>query len=402
MWYSNLERQLNSVNHNAEKHRKKKVEGKQMNLKLALSVIVTCLVAITSFAQSETTSGSGGSSSVYIDPPAPDLSMLTNHAGLVSYAFKQTRGLQMESSSGAQADNYSPNIFLAITNEVKTLRNITAEVGSWSWGMSLVDPKAYVSLSGALWNTGDYNAIQNQGYPQVFRAFEAWAGGQPVRNEYGNLVLSDNDSQLHLRLASRIPIKVPGVWDARLVVTNLYGSYGFDIQTHGDWISFPSEYAGNGILVLNIVSWNADRTVGMIRTRAFNLRNNNEVPLNNVIIEPLLRDSEDFREFANTDMDVRVDSWFDYQGVEYGKVPLVIYTGDKDVSTISLSVKTSTGQFANGFTIENQATKVKFSVQLPAGVTSLKTNVPAGAYHIIPEGINLKGAGGYWYGGGKG
>ncbi len=359
-----------------------------------LLTVVCAIFALGSLMAQVAPSTSGGGGSV---PSAPDLSMLTNHAALVGYAFKQVKGVQVSIASGAQANNWQNGGFFQITNDVKSLDVLADAISPFWWGLQLTDTKAYVSLNAQLWNTGDVNAVGNQ---DTYALFYAYGGGQPIKTPYGYWTLTDEASQLQLQLASQIKIKVPGVVDARLVVQDGSGNdYGVQIGLTGNgemW--FPSDYAGVNSTIVLTTQFQGTDGYWYSYTKAYDLRKNVEVQLTQVMVHILLRDSDDFKSFKDSQvMDVQV---YSYQG--YGKVPLVMVTfGTNQTNTVSLSVHTTDGQYATSYSIENQQTKKINTVTVPAGATSVNvgTNIfTKGVHYIIPLGIDLK-QGYYWYGG---
>lgn len=331
------------------------------------------------------------------DPVAPDLSMLTNHAALVGYAFKQVKGVKVSVSSGAQINNWESAGFFVITNEVKSLDLLNDTIGPVWWGLQLTDPRAYVSLNAQLWNTEDINDVYGYKKPDVYQLFYAYGGGQPIKTSYGYWTLAEESTQLQVQLASQIKIKVPGVIDARLVVQDENGNY-YGMQVGIDYnggVWFPSDYAGaNSVLVLTTQIQTASGN-WYSYTKAYDVRKNVEVPLTQLIVHYILRDSDDFKSFKDPqDMNVKV---YSYQG--HGKVPLIMPTFTSNSTNVSLSVYTTEGKYATAYSIEDQQTKQTRTITVPAGEVSIKVDFKSGVHYIIPLGIDLK-PWNYW--GGKG
>ncbi|GEM_PF-4689915 len=323
-------------------------------------------------------------------PPSIDLSMLTNHAALVGYAFNQIQGVQLNYGSGAQADNWQNVGFFPITNQVKTLDVLNNAVTPYWWGIRLVDTNAYVNLNAQFWNTNSYEAVTSSS--DAYPLFYAYGGGQPVpwNNSYWTLPASATGMEIHL--ASEIRIKIPGLQGARLVVEDGWGQHGMVLGVRDGWLSFPTDYAGNGTIVLDTVFETNHMAWGF--TTAYWLKDASPAPLTWVIFSVLLRDSEDFKSFKNqTQLDASVYSW---KG--YGKVPLLMARFDNDITKgVTLSVHSSDGQYATSYVIENQQSKVRTTITVPAGATSVKYDFTVGDYQIIPLGMNLKNPNYYGY-----
>jgi hypothetical protein len=207
------------------------------------------------------------------------------------------------------------------------------------------------------------------------------------------------NSRLILPLIPQIRIKIPGVYDARLIVQDENGNdYGLQVNVNNGEIWFPSDYSGSTSTLVLSRSYQDSNGNWYSDTKAYDIRKNVEVPLTQVLVQILLRDGEDTRSFRNLGvMDATV---YSYKG--YGKLPLVMATFDSTpTKAVSLSVHTTEGVYATAYQVEDQQTKKSWTVTVPAGQTSAKIDVTKGVFWIVPLGIELK-PGYYWYGGGKG
>ena len=350
--------------------------------KVLSSIIVGALLAFGFGAQAQIPA-----------PPVPDLSMLTNHAALVGYAFKQIKGIQVSASSAGQADNGTHGGFFAFTNQVASLYSLADVVSPYWWSVTLTSTNDYISLNAQFWNTNDINSVY--GYnSDAYPLFYAYGGGQPIKVGY-YWTLPDSATALNMYLAPQIRIPTPGVIDARLIIRDQYGNAsGMQLNVQNGQTWFQSDYAGESELVLTSQVQDSNGYWYAV-TKGYSLSNGMEMPLTSVQFNILLRDSEDFRASKDsTNIDVSV---YSYQG--YGKVPLVMPTYTKNATNVTLSVHSLDGQFATSYIVENQQTKVKTTNNVSAGATSLKLDFKAGDYQVIPLGIKLLIGSPYYYDG---
>ena len=347
------------------------------NALLSIS-LASALIMATSFASAQPTN------------PTPDLSMLTNHAALTEWAFKQIQGISVSTSSGLQAQNNTPSLFAVITNQVKTLDTLSAAVGPYWWGMELTDTNnAYIDISAQFMNTSN-----NPSYvytPDAYALFYAYGGGPAVKNAYGSWTLATNDSTLSIQLAQQVRIKIPGLVDARVVVNDQTGQYGEQFTVINGELYWNSDYDGIGTIVL-VTQFQDTNGNWWGFTTGYSLTNSAKpVTLTWVDFAIMLRDSDDFKSFKDAAvMDVSAYSFQDsYLGLAYGKTPLLVATYTKLTKGVTLSVHSIDGQYATSYVVEDQRTGVKTTVVVPPNATSVQHDFPAGDYYIVPGGINL-------------
>lgn len=376
-----------------------------------MAVIMT--VALATYAQVPATSGSSSGAAVSIAPvgatstdtpqaiptAAPDLSMLESHAKLVAYQFKKIRGVSLTYSSGSQSDNWNHNAFFDFTNDVKSLDAIADMIKGYYWDLRVTDPKDYVQIS-VKFVDADSNSFYSNGEKEQYNStlFQGWGGGVPVIAKGGGYVLPDWASTVNMMMSYYVRIPITGAQQARLIVHDANGnSYGINLSVRDGFIEFPSEYAGaNAELVIGTAVQTGDGWQWV--THAYSITTGLEVEISDVMFRVLLADSEDFKSFKNpSEMIVSVNTWR-YNGVEYGKVPLLMATFETSQSGVMLSVYTRQ-QVATKFILENQATGVKTKVFVPEGATGVSVDMPKGVYYIYPEGISLQLPNGWYYGG---
>ena len=337
--------------------------------------------------------------------PSPDLSMLTNHAALVGYAFKQVGGTQVSVTSGAQAQNGNYGGFIQFTNDVKTLQGVSDSLSFWWFGIPIVSTTDYISIGVQLWNTNDANAVYGGYSPESYVLFNGYGGGYPVKDSFGNWTLPTDSTDIQIQLAPNIRIKVPGLVDARLIIRDQYGNpSGIYIPSGNGEMYFPSDYAGSGELVLTTQLQDTNGYWYVYRNGYALTNGAAPLPITWADFMVLLQGSDDLTSFKNpATMDVGVYTYQDpYSGLIYGKVPLLMATFTRSLTRgVTLSVHSLDGQHATSYIIENQETKVKATVSVPANATSVQCDFQQGDYYIIPTGINLQSPNDY-YGGAKG
>jgi hypothetical protein len=328
---------------------------------------------------------SAGTVSVIITngPPPLDLSMLTNHAALVAYCFKQVQGISVNVSCGSQVTSQGQR-FYSYTNAIKTLDGIMSAFTNDWWNFQVTSPTDYFTISVSFYNTNDWNTIQNnQWYNQnSSMMFSGGQSSQPVQNQWGQWTLPISGETVPMYLNPNVKIRVPKV--------------------DGDSFFFNSQYAGNGTIVLSGWKQTSPNSYQWFQT-AVSLQNGLQTQLTSVELQVLVTGSGDFVSYKGmNDLTTFIWTWTDYNGNEYGTVPLEIATFDQPTTNVVLHTYTSNGQSASSFVLENQATKARVTVTVPKGFTgiNLGTNVLNGVYYIIPVGINLQSAG--YYGGGYG
>ncbi len=359
-----------------------------------LLVTVAILVGLCAFAQVPPNP---------VPPPTPvaDLSMITNHAELVSSQFKKVQGIRVNIQVDGSADSWLPNAFFSYTNTVKTLEDIMGIVTNNWWDVRVVDTRATITIAVKFYDTASYDAIQgylgvNAVAPKAL--FEGYAGGQPELGKGGGYVLPDWAEQVSMRLVGNVFVTMTNVTSAHLVYTNNAGQFqSMDLPvTWGQGFEYPPDFAGQGILVL---TWMVPDKAGNFWwfQKAYDVSSNTEVPITDVLVRALITDSEDFR--------TSVDQWtlkynlYSYQG--FGKVPLLTPTYNKSVNNIYIEVTTSEGDFAKGYTIEHLSTGKKTTVSVPDGQIGVDVKLPGGSFHIVPIGLDLLPWEMYsWYGGG--
>ena len=380
--------------------------------KISLLVLVLVnLFSVTMFAQPASqggdSSGGGGvavpvtsvgnnGTSVADAFVPPDLSMLTNHADLVSFELKKVCGVLVKVTASASTTSAENSSFYPYTNSVKTLEDIMGMVTNTWYGMKVVDESAPLSISVWFYNNSDEYTVRgipegkDAGSDGAKRLFEGYNGGQPIRNQYNQLVLPDYAQQISMRMVNDVFIPATNIASAHLVYTNADGSWSsMDMPIsyrQGFWAS--QDFAGQGIVVLGF--WVYDSTNGSYSysEHAYSLYNGGtEVQMSWVLARAILQDSEDFR--TSVDETNLIYSLYSWNG--FGKVPLLTPTYTRATNVVNLSVYSAPWiANATSFKIENLETGVKRTVDVPANATSVTTIIGRGKYHIVPVGIKLK------------
>ena len=342
--------------------------------------------------------GNGGVTPQKTTIVVPDISYLTNHAELVGQVLKHVNGVRVQYTASAATRDGSLDTFMIYTNSVKTLEGIAALVTNNWWTMSVVDTNASISIQVLLYDTADQNTAL--GYtPNVSSQvlFEGYNGGVPIRNQYGQWALPEWAETVSLRISGSIFVAMTNVVSAHIVTKDMNGNtVGFDLPvTYLQGFSFQPDYAGSAIVVLGSYTFSTNGWVSY-NEHAYDLGNNAvEVPITPIMVRAILQDSDDFR--TSVDQTNLVYTVYSYNG--YGKVPLLTPTFNKAMN-VMLSVSDQLGNSATSFVIEDQATNVRTTINVPTGMTAVSAMIPKGIYHIIPLGLNLKSP--YYYGYGYG
>ena len=112
-----------------------------------------------------------------------DLSMLTNHAALVGYAFKRVQSVQAQVSCNGQVGGDGSTRTYPYTNAVKSIDDIMSSLLlNEHWHLQNVSNTDYVNLYVQLNDGPDANG-------QINPLFYGNNGGQPVQNQYGQWVM---------------------------------------------------------------------------------------------------------------------------------------------------------------------------------------------------------------------
>ena len=356
-------------------------------VKHIVGIVSTLTVALSIAVASAQTPVAATTSMSPVPPPMQDLSMLTNHASLVGYAFKQVADVSMWVSSAAQAQNWEPSGYFTFTNQVKNERTLNAVLSQYWWGIQTVDTNAYINTGASFMNN------PTDGVSPTYSVFQAYGGGYPV-NMGSYWGFPGSYLSMPIQLAPNIWIALPGVVDARLIITDQWGEYGMQISTQNGGFWFPSDYTATNVVL--VLTRNILGTDGYWRnyTQGYSFATGTEILLTWVQFQMLLTDSQDFITYSNpSGMDVSI-----FTSQSYGKVPLLMPTFVKDLTKgVKLSVHTTEGQYATGFIIENLLTGDKLTIPVPAGQTSITRDFSAGDYSIIPLGISLKAPSQYYY-----
>lgn len=361
-------------------------------------------LGITIMDGGNTVNSSSVSVTILDGPRLPDLSMLTNHAALVAYCFKQVQGISVNVSCGSQVTSQGQR-FYTYTNSIKTIEGIMGVFTNDYWNLQVTSPTDYFTISVSFYNTNDWNTIQNnQWYDQnSSMMFSGGISSQPIQNQWGQWVLPINGETVPMNLNPNAKIRISNTYlnAVRLIARDAYGNpYPVDMQVDGDSFFFNSQYAGNGTIVLSGWKQTSPNSYQWFQT-AISLQNNLQTQLTSVELQVLVTGSGDFMSYKGmNDLTTFIWTWTDYNGNEYGVVPLEIATFDQPTTNVVLHTYTSNGQSASSFMLENQDTKARMNITVPQDLTgvNLGTNVLMGVYYIIPIGINLQSAG-YYYGG---
>jgi hypothetical protein len=360
-------------------------------------VAVVLILSLVTAANAQTipsTSASGGGAAD-IDPativiPATsfggvDLSMLTNHAALVSYAFKRVQFVQANVTCNAQADNSSNLRVYPYTNTVKSLDDIQSSIlANEHWYLHVESTTDYFYLSVQLLDTNDIYGKQNT-------LFTGGNGSYPQQNQYGQWTLPSWGTVISMQLNSQIKISFPGIImaGARLIARDQNGNpYPVDMPVDGDGFYFNTAFAGNGILVLS--GWtpipNQPNTYQWTQS-AISLKDGSPVALTWVDAQVILTGSSDVATFKNqSDLSTLIYDWYGYGTVPMGQAVFTQPTTNVLLNTYSIS-----GKYATSYNVEDQATHTVKTYTVPSGATSVTTgtNVMQGTYYIVPQGINL-------------
>ena len=369
---------------------------------IALAIGLCCTSATK--AQTTVTSGGGGNGTLtpttVVIPAASfngaDLSMLTNHAALVKYCFKQVKGIQVNVTSQVQADDNSNLRSYVYTNNIKSLDDIMSSLlTNEVWYLHVTSTTDYFNLSISMFDTVDCSDQS---------LFTGGSGGQAQQNQYGQWVLPpwSEDVGVSLNYQTRITLTNTYIVGAKVIARDQYGNpYPITLPTYGlGGFDFRNTLAGNGVLVLSGYSIDSNGNWQSIQS-AISLKDGSPVALKWVEAQVILQSSSDIATFKNTsDLSTYIWSWY---GV--GVIPMGQPVFTHATTNVLLYTYTSDGQYASSYDVEDQATgKVKTYV-VPAGASSVSTgtNVMMGTYDIVPQGISLTPPDfGYYYGGQKG
>jgi hypothetical protein len=350
--------------------------------------------------------GGGGSATAGCQPMAIDLSMITNHAGLVSYCLKQVDWVNIEIKSSAATVEPIRSEF-AYFDKVKTLEGIMQMVGGNQWELPLISTNGNIQITVTFSSSLGNEAIRYPGKP----LFVGYAGGQSVMS--GDAwTLPDYASSPSMQLMPSVFIPISNVYSAMIIFGDDQIGYegiplGIAWNNGSRGIDFPSGYAGRGILTVQYGEYNCEGGWYETKNKAFDLSKGAvEVPFTRVLVSVVLRDSEDFRSSVDqADLSTYVSSWYGY-----GKIPLLTPSYSKPTA-VRLKMWTwvndgnqSAEKWATSFTIEDLTTGQKTTVQIPVGSSDVWITLPKGSYHIIPLGLELRSWNEYPYSGygGKG
>ncbi len=369
----------------------------------AVTVISLCVaISMTSIAHAQASTSPVSANTVVIPAASfggADLSMLTNHAALVGYAFKQIKGVRANVTCNSQVAGDANVRSYSYTNAVKSLDDImTSILANEHWHLKVTSTSDYFNLSVQLLDSDDFSGKPNE-------LLYGSAGSQPQQNQYGQWVLPSWGSLVGVQLARQIKIRIPGAMlaGAKLIARDQWGNaYPVDMYVDGDGFYFDSTYAGNGTLVLS--GWlplpNQPNWYQWAES-AISLKDGSPVALTWVDAQVILTGSSDLVTFKNTsDLSTFIYDWYGY-----GTLPMGQAVFTQSTTNVLLNTYTQSGQSATSYDVEDQATHVTKTYTVPAGATSVTTGTNAlkGTYYIIPQGINLTpwnvGSGG---GGGKG
>lgn len=394
-------------------------------LKWTVGLIAVALVALATAARAQitipTTGGNDGSGSSSSTIPASNgsnngaastsptpyiitnLAAITDHAELVSEVFKDVNGVLVNFSASASAQSGQPSFFFAYTNKVKTLEGIMVLVTNWYTSLPVVNTNAPISISVSFYDSSDENLVRGYVGPLPGQLppnalFKGANGGIPERGQYGQWVLPDYAEWVQMRLSEGVFVSMTNVVSAHLVYTNSSGQYmSMDLPVdYLEGFSFPPDWAGQGIIVLGTYRFTANGTY--YDQHAYDLSNSaKEVPITYVIVRALLEGSDDFISFVDaTNMSVQLYTYRDGTGMTFGKVPLLMATFTKATS-VYVSVTDELGNYATSFIIEDEATGVRTTMNVPSGNMGVNVTLPKGVYHILPEGMNLQPSWKYSY-----
>ncbi|MDE2188109.1 MAG: hypothetical protein KGJ35_00065 [Patescibacteria group bacterium] len=338
-----------------------------------------------------------------------NLAAITDHVELVSEVFKSVNGILVSFSASASAQSYQPSYFFAYTNKVKTLEDIMGMVTNSYVSLPVVSTNAPISISVLFYDSSNESLVRGyvsppsgQSFPSVL--FQGYNGGVLQMNQWGQWTLPDWAEQVQMRLSGNIFVQMTNVVTAHLVYTNSSGQWmSMDLPVNYlQGFTFPPDWAGQGIIVLGTYRFVGNNIY--YDQHAYDLGNGAaEVPITYVLVRALLEGSDDFSSFVDsTNMSVQLWTYQDGTGMTFGKVPLIMATFTR-ATTAFVSVYDQMGNYATSFIVEDEATGVRTTVNVPSGSEGVNVTLPKGVYHILPEGMNLKP---YWmysyYYGGKG
>lgn len=300
-----------------------------------------------------------------------DISMFTNHQALVGYCLDRVGGVSVNVSCDAGANRPSSRYY-QYPSKVKTLEGIMGLVTNDWYNIPVVTTNSYIGIKVEF--SADYDGST---------IFVGYGGGLPTVNHYGQWVLADQDQSVEMRLASYVNIPIGTnlyISSARMVYGNDNVGYEANsVGVNGNVISFPSEQAGKGILVLEGYSMNEQGYYHWFR-KALDLKKSGvEVPITDVLVQVIIRDSEDFRSSVDkSDLSLMVSSYvMNDSGYIYGKVPLLTPTYTR--ATI-VRLQTSTWYYQKGVSGYN-------SIFVNAGSYEIK-NLETGAITTVTAGAN--------------
>jgi len=370
---------------------------------LAMAVGLLALT-LTTTSNAQVTQVGGGSGVANSTPyVVTNIIALTDHAELVGLVFKDVNGVLVNFSAAASANSNQPYYFYPYTNSVKTLEGIMAIVTNSYVSLPVVSTNGQISVSVQFYNSSDGDLVLGYTAPPVGQSspsmlFEGYNSGTPQMSQYGQWVLPDYAEQVQMRLSGNIFVYDTNVVSAHLVYTNSAGQWmSMDLPVNYlQGFTFPPDWAGQGILVLGTYRFVGNNVY--YDQHAYDLSNGaKEVPITYVLVRALLEGSDDFSSFADTtNLVVQLYTYQDGTGMTFGKVPLLMTTFSKTM-LFDLGVFDQLGNYATSFIIEDEATNVRTTVNVPSGNQSVNVMLPKGVYHIIPKGMNIQPSWKYSY-----
>lgn len=341
-------------------------------------------------------------------PPNIDVSMLTNHAALVGDCFNRVAGVTVQLQSQSQVYSTSPQLY-AYTNQIKNLDTIAALISnSWSF-IQVTAPTDQVNIAINFLDSSS-PALQ---YDWQHQLFNGWNGAVPVPDLCcNNWKLPDWAENISMSLNGYVKIKVSGLYlgNVRIIGRDAYGNaIPTDCPITDDGFMFPSSFAADGIASEGIIVFNGSYQCGTNANiwygyqNAFSLVDAKPRPLAWVEVQAFIHGSPDFVQQSNTnDLTLGVSSYTDYNGKEYGVVPLQIVTLASAKTNMTFHTFTYSGQYATSYQVTHKESGQQYLFKVPAGSTTYSTGttaLPAGTYNVIPLGIQLNNSIGYIYGG---
>lgn len=327
--------------------------------------------------------GGGGGGNATRRPPRVTELLLINRAALASYAVQSVDYIEITVRPRSDISGDIQPVRIPYTATVPTFAGMMQLVDGRSFEFRVLYPEDPVEITVALkrYRTGTSWSWEDD---TLFFGSRAARPVWKAKDGTGKWVLSGEENPIIMRLNHSAVVELgddeEGIFitSAVHIAEDAWGNrypYRLGITSDRRGFYFPANAVGNGTLVLQLTD--GER----VEEGAISLVDGRSVEIKDILVV-LLTESDHVLTFTDaTAIAVTVPTWSGY-----GVNPLIEATYTAEMNTVPVTVGTSEGVYATGFTVENLETGERGF--FPAGEKvseGIELDFPKGKFHIIPH-----------------